>query len=69
MDMSNRVNNKHLSASLMQSVHKMYHNCHAFCNLLTLRGRVIPAGAKVTGATIRMWLLNKFISFLAVLIC
>ena len=24
-------------------------------------------GAKVTGATIRMWLLNKFISFLAVL--
>ena len=28
---------------------------------------VTPAGAKVTGATIRTWLLNKFISFLAVL--
>ena len=26
-----------------------------------------PAGAKITGATIRTWLLNKFISFLAVL--
>ena len=30
-------------------------------------GVIAPAGAKVTGATIRMWLLNKFISFLAVL--
>ena len=30
-------------------------------------GIIAPAGAKVTGATIRMWLLNKFISFLAVL--
>ena len=30
-------------------------------------GVVAPAGAKVTGATIRTWLLNKFISFLAVL--
>ena len=30
-------------------------------------GIVAPAGAKVTGATIRTWLLNKFISFLAVL--
>ena len=30
-------------------------------------GVVAPAGAKVTGATIRMWLLNQFISFLAVL--
>ena len=30
-------------------------------------GVIAPAGAKVTRATIRMWLLNKFISFLAVL--
>ena len=30
-------------------------------------GVVAPAGAKVTEATIRMWLLNKFISLLAVL--
>ena len=30
-------------------------------------GVIAHAGAKVTGATIRMWLLNKFISFLAVL--
>ena len=30
-------------------------------------GSITPAGAKVTGTTIRMWLLNKFISFLAVL--
>ena len=30
-------------------------------------GVIAPAGAKVTGASIRMWLLNKFISFLAVL--
>ena len=28
---------------------------------------IAPAGAKVTEATIRTWLLNKFISFLAVL--
>ena len=26
-------------------------------------GDVAPVGAKVTGATIRTWLLNKFISF------
>ena len=30
-------------------------------------GVIAPAGAKVTAASIRMWLLNKFISFLAVL--
>ena len=30
-------------------------------------GVIAPAGAKVTEATIRTWLLNKFISFLAVL--
>ena len=29
-------------------------------------GVIAPAGAKVTEAPIRMWLLNKFISFLAV---
>ena len=32
-----------------------------------MEGVVAPAWAKVTGATIRTWLLNKFISFLAVL--
>ena len=32
-----------------------------------MEGVIAPAGAKVTGATIRTWLLNKFISFLAVL--
>ena len=30
-------------------------------------GGVAPAGAKVTGATIRTWLVSKFISFLAML--
>ena len=32
-------------------------------NKNTAEGVVAPAGAKVTRATIRMWLLNKFISF------
>ena len=36
-------------------------------NKKSAEGVIAPAGAKVTGATIRMWLLNKFISFLAVL--
>ena len=36
-------------------------------NKNSAEGAVAPAGAKATGATIRMWLLNKFISFLAVL--
>ena len=36
-------------------------------NKNSAEGIIAPAGAKVTGATIRMWLLNKFISFLAVL--
>ena len=36
-------------------------------NKNSVEGIITPAGAKVTGATIRMWLLNKFISFLAVL--
>ena len=36
-------------------------------NKNSTEGVIAPAGAKVTGATIRMWLLNKFISFLAVL--
>ena len=38
-----------------------------FKNKNSAEGVIAPAGAKVTGATIRMWLLNKFISFLAVL--
>ena len=36
-------------------------------NKKSAEGVIAPAGAKVTGATIRMWLLNNFISFLAVL--
>ena len=36
-------------------------------NKNSAEGVIAPAGAKVTGATIRTWLLNKFISFLAVL--
>ena len=30
-------------------------------------GVVAPAGARITGATVRTWLLNKFNSFLVVL--
>ena len=36
-------------------------------NKNSAEGVIAPAGAKVTGATIRTWLLNKFISFLAYL--
>ena len=36
-------------------------------NKNSAEGIIAPAGAKVTGVTIRMWLLNKFISFLAAL--
>ena len=38
-----------------------------YLNKNSAEGVIAPAGAKVTGATIRTWLLNKFISFLAVL--
>ena len=48
--------------------------CHIYTNYdinplnkNSAEGVIAPAGAKVTGASIRMWLLNKFISFLAVL--
>ena len=40
---------------------------YALDNKNSAEGVIAPAGAKVTGATIRTWLLNKFISFLAVL--
>ena len=44
------------------------YDCQIRCNNKnSAEGVIAPAGAKVTGATIRMWLLNKFISFLAVL--
>ena len=36
-------------------------------NKNSAEGGIASAGAKVTGASIRTWLLNKFISFLAVL--
>ena len=45
-------------------------NIQILCRKLnknSAEGVIAPAGAKVTGATIRTWLLNKFISFLAVL--
>ena len=41
--------------------------CEGGLNKNSAEGVIAPAGAKVTGATIRTWLLNKFISFLAVL--
>ena len=41
--------------------------CMIMNNKYSTEGVIAPAGAIVTGATIRMWLLNKFISFLAVL--
>ena len=42
-------------------------NVNTDVNKNSAEGVIAPAGAKVTGASIRMWLLNKFISFLAVL--
>ena len=41
--------------------------CIDYIDKNSTEGVIAPAGAKVTGATIRTWLLNKFISFLAVL--
>ena len=46
--------------------HKLEISFH-FLNQNSLDGGVASVGAKVTGATIKPWLLNKFISFLAVL--
>ena len=48
-----------------KSVAKQKRTLHIDKN--SAEGVIAPAGAKVTGATIRMWLLNKSISFLAVL--
>ena len=45
---------------------QLYDRVHAY-NKNSAESVVALAGAKVTGATIRTWLLNKFISFLAVL--
>ena len=53
----------------MVFVMKMFEECGASLYYKNYEeGVVAPAGAKVTGATSRKWLLNKFISFLAVLI-
>ena len=49
----------HLSFNIIKIISKWHKN--------SAEGVIAPAGAKVTGASIRMWLLNKFISFLAVL--
>ena len=38
-----------------------------YINKYSAEGVIAPAGAKITGATIKTWLLNKSISFLAVL--
>ena len=51
--------------------HALLKKCHISnvigrVNKNSAEGVIAPAGAKVTGATIRTWLLNKFISFLAV---
>ena len=51
--------------------HALLKKCHIShvigrVNKNSVEGVIAPAGAKVTGATIRTWLLNKFISFLAV---
>ena len=48
-------------------LHELNRRIISILNKNSAEGVIAPAGAKVTGATIRMWLLNKFISFLAVL--
>ena len=53
-------------SSAWQTIHMKYQDLFSL-NKNSAEGVIAPAGAKVTGATIRMWLLNKFISFLAVL--
>ena len=52
---------------LAQTIYIPQVNGYAFKDKNSAEGVIAPAGAKVTGATIRTWLLNKFISFLAVL--
>ena len=52
---------------MTKTVHPMAYFEYWGINKNSTEGVIAPAGAKVTGATIRTWLLNKFISFLAVL--
>ena len=52
---------------LSQRVDFREYTPYIYQNKNSVEGGVAPAGAKVTGATIRKWLLNKYISFLAVL--
>ena len=47
-------------SSQFYAIEQLVHNKNS------AEGGVAPAGAKVTGATIRTWLLIKFITFLAV---
>ena len=42
----------------MQTIHMKF--CLDFYDKNSAEGVIAPAGAKVTGATIRTWLLNKF---------
>ena len=53
--------------NLLMAIQMSIHNIFFYKDKNSTEGGVAPAGAKVTGATIRMWLLNKFISFSAVL--
>ena len=53
--------------SVMKMIKRPFLNVPTLKNKNSAEGVIAPAGAKVTGASIRMWLLNKFISFLAVL--
>ena len=58
-----------VSSSLLHQIFTVLSNAIIIQNKNknSAEGVIAPAGAKVTGASIRMWLLNKFISFLAVL--
>ena len=42
------------------------HHFTGYEDKYSAEGVIAPAGEKVTGATIKTWLLNKFISILAV---
>ena len=65
---SSKDNNfKSRQTRVVANVTRCFTFCLKFGNKNSAEGVIAPAGAKVTGATIRMWLLNKFISFLAVL--
>ena len=65
-EMSKCVNNLKLGSVAIVMDFSENYGC-VYQNKNSAEGVIAPAGAKVTGASLRMWLLNKFISFLAVL--